>query len=188
MEYPENCIRTVYLTGEKHGEQVCVRPARPDDIPQIRLYIGRMADHDDERYMRYLSTVSISTLIDDRQLEKIYDESLDYDQHMVFVVVTASGRIIGVAHAYGPCQEEDGRYEVSYSRDYEYMGMGVGTVLMKGLLSWGDHVGIKGFYADTLGVNKRMKRLFIDFGFALISPHPSGDRALVRYRYDMYAT
>lgn len=185
MKYPAQLIRTIALKGDRVGEEVCLRPAHSNDISEIKSYIERMSD--EERYMRYLSVTPQEALTKNERLQRLYDASLDYEGHMVFVVVNSQERIVGVAHAHGPVTSEASRFEVSYSRDAAYRGAGVGTALMTGLLLWGERAKIEGFYADTLHNNTCMRKLFQNSGFAWVSPHPDGEHTLVRYRYNFYA-
>ncbi|TXH24904.1 MAG: GNAT family N-acetyltransferase [Cyclobacteriaceae bacterium] len=183
MQYPTQFVREITLKGEEYqGKNACLRPARSGDIPAIESYIKRMPD--DERQLRYFSSVPKDVLTNPKRLDQLYNRSLDYEGHMVFVV-THGEAVVGVAHAYGPCPEEDGYFEVSYSRDVQYRGAGVGTALMEGLILWGDKVGVQGFFADTLVINLRMRRLFERFGFGIIRPHPDGDHTLIRFQYSM---
>jgi RimJ/RimL family protein N-acetyltransferase len=182
MEYPMVFVQQAEIAGA----EVVLRPAREGDIPGIVTYIQAMTP--EERRMRYLSTVSSDALVTPHRLTRLYGESLDYVGHMAMIVVAADGSILGVAHAFGPCDHERGRYECSYSRRIDHRGRGVGTLLMKGILAWGKAMHLQGFWADTLCENLRMRKLFESFGFARVFPHPEGEFTLARYRYDFSST
>jgi RimJ/RimL family protein N-acetyltransferase len=132
-----------------------------------------------------MKTFSVEALTDPERLARRYNEMLDYENHMAFVVQSAEGEIIGVAHAHAIRLYERERFEVSYSRDILYQGSGVGTALMEALFSWSDgRSNVVGFFGDTLLENMRMRRLFEAFGFSCVFPHPEGDPLAVRYRVD----
>lgn len=178
MEYPNNYVATGSCHGPRDGEVVTVRPARTEDIPALTAYVTAMSP--EERRLRYMSTMTAAARI--KEFSYVYGEALDYDTHMVFLVENAAREIVGVVHACGPCTNESGFYEVSYSRDLRYRGAGVGTLLMQTVIAWGKDRGLRGFYADTLRENTRMQDLFKKFAFGRVAVHPDGDFSCFRYR------
>lgn len=178
MEYPDKYTATGYCRGLRTGEMVHIRPARTDDIPAITAYVNAMTA--EERRLRYMSTMTAAARTKD--FPRVYGADLDYDHHMVFLVINSREEIVGVVHGCGPCGHEEGRYEVSYSRDFRYKGCGVGTMLMQTIIAWGKDRALVGFYADTLRENTRMQDLFKKFGFVRVPMHPDGDFSAYRYR------
>lgn len=168
----------------KTGDWVTIRPATPLDIREVQEYLLGLSKFD--RYKRYLSTMSVGYLQSDRWLKDRYDGSLDYRDHMVFLVTTVGelgDEIIGVCHAYR-VPGSDLEYEVSYSRLSQRAGQGIGTLLMKAVLAWGQYIGARSFTAQTLKDNEEMKGLFRKFGFSLSrdSDDPSLLKCIFRFK------
>ena len=92
----------------------------------------------------------------------LYDDTLDYRQHAAFIV-ELDGEIIGVAHAFRI--DDQGTYEVSFSRRSDLRGQGIGRHLMQMLIDWGARIA-RTYYATTYQhENPRMRALFERFGF-----------------------
>lgn len=163
------------LVALQDGRHAVVRPATPADIDGIRDYIVQLS-HDD-RHTRYMGTVSADYLTAPDRLQRLYDQTLDFRQHAAFLV-ELDGDIIGVAHAFR--LDEEGHYEVSFSRRSDLRGQGIGRQLMRMLIAWGAGCATA-FHATTYRTeNPRMRALFDRFGF-VASPDPD-DARVVAYR------
>ena len=150
------------LVALQDGRTAVLRPAGESDIAAISSYIGRM--NPDDRFTRYMGSISVQALTSAERLSRLYHDTLDYQQHAAFIV-EIEGEIIGVAHAFR--MAEWGTYEVSFSRRGDVSGQGIGTQLMQMLIEWGVTVGAEKFYATTYrSKNPRMRALFDRFGFA----------------------
>lgn len=164
------------LAKLRDGRTVVVRPATNADIEKIKEYISHLSACD--RETRYHSSgMTLEALTNDRIMRKRYDETLDHIHHSAFVVEHES-RIIGVANAY---EDEDGKFELAFSRDSEMKGLGIGTLLMGAVIVWAKHINARELHAVTYASgNPRMRSLFDRFGF--ISHNDEDDYKCVRYR------
>jgi RimJ/RimL family protein N-acetyltransferase len=146
----------------RDGRHAVLRPAVRADIPAIADYIRRLSE--DDRFTRYMGTVSERALTDPSRMNRLYDETLDYREHAAFLI-ELDREIIGVSHAFRIGQ--GGTYEVSYSRRSDFGRQGLGTHLMHALIDWGVAAGAENFYATTYrNKNPRMRSLFDRFGFS----------------------
>ena len=151
------------LIALRDGRTAVLRPAGESDIAAISEYIGRMSQ--DDRFTRYMGSISVEALTSVERLTHLYQETLDYRQHAAFIV-ELEREIIGVAHAF--LIKEPATYEVSFSRRSDMPHQGVGTQLMHMLIDWGVTVGAETFYATTYrSKNPRMRGLFDRYGFAV---------------------
>jgi acyl-CoA hydrolase/RimJ/RimL family protein N-acetyltransferase len=165
-----------HLVALRDGRHAVLRPATKADIPAIADYIRRLSD--DDRFTRYMGTVSERALTDPQRMTRLYDETLDYREHAAFLV-ELEHEIVGVAHAFRIGQGDT--YEVSYSRRSDSGGLGLGTHLMHALIDWGVAAGAVNFYATTYrNKNPRMRSLFDRFGFT--AQADPDDYAAVIYR------
>lgn len=148
------------LIALQDGRHALLRPATREDIRAIGDYIGRLS-HDD-RHTRYMGTVTLAYLTSPERLTRLYDDTLDYHQHAAFIV-ELDGEIIAVAHAFRI--DDNGTYEVSFSRRSDLRGQGLGRHLMQMLIDWGAG-SARTYYATTYKhENPRMRALFERFGF-----------------------
>lgn len=163
------------------GRIAVLRPAGKRDIEAIAEYIQHL--NQDDRQTRYMGTVSVPALTGAERLARLYDETLDYQEHAAFVV-DLRGEVIGVAHAFR--LDEPGTYEVSFSRRSDLFGQGIGTQLMQVLIDWGVRAGARRFVASTYRArNPRMRALFDSHGFTA-QPHED-DPSVVLYAAEVDA-
>ena len=149
------------LVALQDGRTAVLRPAGEADIAAIGAYIGRM--NPDDRFTRYMGSISVHALTSAERLARLYSETLDYRQHAAFIV-ELGGEIIGVAHAF--LIGVPSTYEVSFSRRSDVPSQGIGTQLMHMLIEWGLAAGAEKFCATTYrSKNPRMRALFDRFGF-----------------------
>jgi acyl-CoA hydrolase/RimJ/RimL family protein N-acetyltransferase len=161
------------LIALEDGRHALLRPATKIDIAAIGDYIGHL-NHDD-RHTRYMGTVTLAYLTSPERLSRLYDDTLDYRQHAAFIV-ELDEEIIGVAHAFRI--DDQGTYEVSFSRRSDLHGQGIGRHLMQMLIDWGTMVA-RTYYATTYRhENPRMRALFERFGF-VAKPDPDDPQAVI---------
>ena len=166
---------TPRLVTLRNDSEAIVRPATHEDIELIREYIPHLSKGD--RETRYFSCMPVETLTASSRLIKLYDSTLDYNHHGVFVM-EQGGYIIGIAHAF---QTSEGSYEVSFSRHSELQGLGIGTHLMEALVDWARAKGVKELHAITFASkNPRMRSLFDRYNF--VSETDPDDYTTVIYR------
>jgi RimJ/RimL family protein N-acetyltransferase len=163
------------LIALQDGRHAVLRPAGKDDIAAICEYIDRQSS--DDLRTRYMGTVTVASLTSAERLSRLYDDTLDYQQHAAFIV-ELDEEIIGVAHAF---RIGDSRsYEVSFSRRSDLHGQGIGRHLMQMLIDWGALVGARDYHAVTYrNENPRMRALFDRFRF--ISKADPDDHQAVIY-------
>lgn len=159
----------------RNGRHAVLRPAGKPDIGVIAEYILRMSHED--RYSRYMGTVSVGVLTSDKRLSQLYDKTLDYSEHAAFLV-QLDADIVGVAHAF---RIDDGPdYEISFSRRSDLVGQRIGRHLMHMLIDWAAAAQVQALHAVTYRTrNPRMRALFDSFGF-VASANPD-DPDTVKY-------
>jgi RimJ/RimL family protein N-acetyltransferase len=162
------------LIALEDGRHAVLRCATRDDIAAIVDYLARL--NGDDRRTRYMGTVTLEHLTSPQRLARLYDDTLDYQQHAAFIA-ELDREVIGVAHAFRIGNSEI--YELSFSRRSDLRGQGIGRHLMQMLIDWGCSVGARDFYATTYRTeNPRMRALFDRFGF-VPQADPDDPRAVI---------
>jgi acetate---CoA ligase (ADP-forming) len=143
----------------RDGTTVHVRPARPDDAPELTRLFERLSA--ESRYLRFFSaSVDVARVVH-------WAATVDAQRRDGLVAVTGSpGRI--VAHA-GWERERDRpeRAEVALVIDDDFQGRGLGTILLGQLAESARSRGIELLVAEVLPSNHRMIEVFRDSGFGV---------------------
>lgn len=144
---------------ETAGEELIIRPIRPEDAPAHDAFFHRLSP-DDVR-LRFFASVRELT---PEQLAKF--TRLDYEKDMALIAVRAStGETVGVARVVREGDPALGEFAVVVQPDVK--GRGLGTHLMRRLLEWARLHGVKNVVGEILAENTPMLDLAKHLGFTL---------------------
>jgi acyl-CoA hydrolase/N-acetylglutamate synthase-like GNAT family acetyltransferase len=161
-------IKTTFLTTD--GAMINFRPIHPTDEPRIRdLFYGVSAETLYRRFMSHMKWISREEV-----------QNFVYIDHRTEVAIVgtlpeAFGEdIIAVGHYY--LDAKTNRAEVAFIVDDAWQNRGIGTFLLKHLITIARRNGIAGFTAEVLRENKAMQYVF----------HKSGCKVKSRLKEDIY--
>jgi len=159
-------LRTSFVLDD--GTLINFRPIHPTDEPRIRdLFYGVSAE---TMYLRFMSRMK---WLSGQQV-----------RHFVYIDHREEVAIVGtLPEAFGEDIMAVGRYyldpktnraEVAFIVDDQYQGRGIGTFLLKHLITIAKRNGIAGFTAEVLQDNKPMQRVLNKCG-CKVQSHVEGD-------------
>ena len=153
--YPRNWERRLDL---KSGEQVFVRPVRPEDEPAFRDFFAK-SDPEDLRlrffsYVRDFSHKFIARLT-----------QIDYARDMAFCAFDRSGELIGVVRLHADAEREAGEYAILLRSDLK--GQGLGWALMRLVIAYGQAERFQRIEGQVLAENTTMLDMCKALGFTL---------------------
>lgn len=144
---------------ENAGEDLIIRPIRPDDAPAHDAFFHRLSP--DDIRLRFFASVRELT---PAQLAKF--TRLDYDRDMALVAIRRNtNETIGVARLVREHDPAIGEFAVVVQPDVK--GRGLGTHLMRRLLEWARQHGVKDVVGEILAENTPMLDLARHLGFTL---------------------
>jgi len=151
-------------TRLRSGEDVLIRPIRPDDAVGLQDSFVRMSP--DTIYDRFLGSKQVLTDKEARQLSR-----LDYQRHMALIAVVDPdaddpGSIIGVAR-YHVLDSEPDCAEFAIVVGDVYQRLGLGTLLMRRLVEYAFAHGIRTFLGITHPNNNRLIRFVYRSGLSV---------------------
>lgn len=133
------------------GEQVTLRPIRPEDEPELVALYARLSP--ETAYQRFFTVM--------RRLPPDWAHILanvDYDRRMAILAHGAGGELIGVSRY--AWNEAAGEAEIAIVVQDQWQGRGLGRALLGELFAYAATKGIRRFRAYVLADNQRMLRLF----------------------------
>ncbi len=148
----------------KNGDEVTIRPIRPEDEPMIIKFHESLSER--TVYLRYLQALKLSQRVAHGRLVRIC--FIDYDREMALVAerhdpATGGRRIIGVGRLRKLSGTKDGEFAVLVSDDFQ--GSGLGTELVRRLLEVGRQEKLGRIVGDVLQDNTVMRRVCEKLGF-----------------------
>jgi len=153
------------------GEALSLRPVRPQDAPGLIAMIDRSQPRDVRfRFggaMRHLSPELAANL-----------SQIDYDRQMAFVAEQAGGAIVGVARLVADPEGETAEFALMVESDRQEQGLG--RLLMKTLLDYAQHRGLRQVWGQVARANDRMLELCAAFDFARVADGDPGTVRVVR--------
>jgi len=161
--YPRQYVGTHTMLD---GEDVTIRPIRPEDEPKLVTFHERLSER--SVYLRYANLMKLEQRVAHERLSRIC--FIDYDREMALVAErhTEDGedQIIGV----GRLTKQPGRNEAEFAMLVidEYQGEGIGTELLRRLVEVGEAEGLDRITADILQQNRAMQRVCEKLGFDLV--------------------
>ncbi|NWF82670.1 MAG: bifunctional acetate--CoA ligase family protein/GNAT family N-acetyltransferase [Bryobacteraceae bacterium] len=147
------------------GEEVLIRPIRPEDEPMMVRFHESLSDR--TVYQRYLQILNLPQRTAHDRLVRIC--FIDYARQMALVVerTTPEGekQIIGVGRLQNLLGPGEAEFSIVISDDRQKDGLG--TELLKRLIAIGRAEGVKAITADILAENMAMQRICEKAGFKL---------------------
>lgn len=155
--YPRELEEVVQLP---HGGALLVRPIRPEDEPALqRLFAVLSPEEIRMRFLHPMRTLSRAAAVRFTQI--------DYDREMCLVL--ASQALPGEAELYGSASisadPDNQRAEFAILLRRDMTGMGLGPMLMRRIIEYAKHRGVRELYGDVLSENRAMLRLCNAFAF-----------------------
>lgn len=157
--YPTQYVGTWKM---KDGEEVTIRPIRPEDEPLLIHFHEKLSER--TVYLRYFQPLKLSQRTAHERLTRIC--FLDYDREMALVVERNTGREREIL-AVGRLGKLHGRNEAELAalvRD-EVQGKGIGTELYRRLLQIAKDEKIGKVVSTMLGENREMRTICEKLGF-----------------------
>lgn len=175
--YPRELETTVPL-GD--GRILSLRPIMPEDEPSLRAAFGTLT-MEEMRLRFFIPFKSLSHVMGARFTQ------IDYDREMT-LVLTGSGapgeaEIFATAQLHADPDNERAEYSILVRHDAT--GLGLGPMLMRRLIDYARHRGIREIWGDVLAENRVMLRLCAALGFR--AERSRDDPTLVRVTLDLQA-
>ncbi len=146
------------------GETVQIRPIRPEDEPAMVRFHESLSER--TVYQRYLQQLNLSQRTAHERLTRIC--FIDYAQQMALVAerkdsTTGESRILGVGRLQGLQSGPEAEFSIVVCDDFQHKGLG--SELMRRILTAARAEGVKTISADILADNTPMQRLVEKVGF-----------------------
>ncbi len=169
--YPYQYVQPWQSNG---GEQIMIRPIRPEDEPLIAKFHETLSER--TVYLRYLQLMNLNQRIAHSRLSRICFN--DYDREIALVAETTTGReptILGVARLSKLHGTNEARFAMIITDAYQ--GKGLGSELLKRLIGIARDEKLSRLVALVSPDNTGMLRLLNKLGFQ-VSPEPDENNLL----------
>lgn len=154
-------LRTTFLLDD--GTQVTVRPVHPTDEARVRELFYTVTQ--ETLYRRFMSWIK---RVSHKQVQEFVFVDHRDEVSIVATVPEADGDMIIAMGGYY-LDATTNRAEVAFTVLDEWQGRGIGTFLLKHLVTIARRHGIAGFTAETLSENKAMQAIFHHSGLKVRS-------------------
>ncbi len=167
-ELPQTAIRPyptqmVSKWTMKDGEEVVIRPIRPEDEPLITDFHQKLSER--TVYLRYFQPLKLSQRTAHERLTRIC--FIDYDREMALVVERTAKDGTRQIVAVGRLGKLHGREEAELAalvRD-EFQGKGIGSELYRRLLDFARSEKLLRVHSNMLAENREMRAICTHLGF-----------------------
>jgi RimJ/RimL family protein N-acetyltransferase len=151
-----------YSTHEtlRDGRVVTIRALRPDDRSGMLSAFGRVSAQ--SLYRRFFGPKRGLT-----EKETDYFVNVDFVMHVALVAVIDEGGQATIIGAGRYIVVEPGKAEVAFAIIDQYQGHGIGTALLRNLVSIARESGLQQLVAEVLPENAPMLALFRKWGFGV---------------------
>jgi acetyltransferase len=160
--YPDRYVSSIRL---KNGEEVEVRPIRPEDEPLLVQFHERLSER--SVYLRYFHPYKLSQRIAHERLRRIC--FIDYDREMALIVVRHPGgpspEVLAVARLSKRPGTDEGELAVLISDEVQHQGLGTG--LWRRLIDIATDEGLQRVFCHVLMENAEMRAICKRLGFKL---------------------
>jgi acetyltransferase len=149
----------------KNGEEVQIRPIRPEDEPMLVKFHETLSDR--TVYQRYLQMLKLSQRVAHERLTRIC--FIDYARHMALVAerrspATGEREVVAVGRLNGLINPE-AEFAIVVADAYQKQGLG--GELLRLLIDIGKKEGVEAIVADVLAENSGMLKTAQRLGFKL---------------------
>ncbi len=159
--YPSGLEETIAL---RNGEQVLLRPIRPEDEPTHQEFVRRVSAEDFR--LRFFSPMRSLP-----HAEMARFTQIDYEREMAFIAtrLTAGGQpeTLGVVRAITDSDNQRAEFAVLVRSDIK--GQGLGEALMRKIIAYCRQRGTAEIFGDILRENQAMRALATELGFRTVS-------------------
>ena len=152
----------------KDGEEVTIRPIRPEDEPLIIDFHGKLSER--TVYLRYFQPLKLTQRVSHERLTRIC--FIDYNREMALVVERTGAEGKSELIAVGRMSKLHGKNEAEVAalvRD-EFQGKGLGSELYRRLLEIARIEKLGKLHSNMLGENREMRNICTKLGFAFKTP------------------
>jgi acetyltransferase len=152
----------------KDGEQVVIRPIRPEDEPLVIEFHKKLSER--SVYLRYFQPLKLTQRTAHERLTRIC--FIDYDREMALVVERKQPDGKPDIIAVGRLSKIHGRPEAELAAlvQDELQGKGIGAELYRRLIQVAKDQNLKAVHSNMLGENKEMQHLCKRLGFHMSAP------------------
>ncbi|RKH66614.1 GNAT family N-acetyltransferase [Corallococcus sp. AB049A] len=163
--YPHQYAKLLTL---KNGEQLLVRPIRPEDEPAMGRFHQALSEQ--TVFMRYAGLMKLSQRVAHERLARICFN--DYAREMALVAERPSpdgkggGEILAVGRLTRLRGTKDAEFAITVSDPAQRLGLG--TELLRRLVEIGRDWGLRRIVADILTRNRGMQAVSKKLGFTLL--------------------
>jgi RimJ/RimL family protein N-acetyltransferase len=151
----------------RDGRAVEIRALRPADRAGLLETVAQMSE--EARYRRFFAPKRTFT---EREID--YYLNVDFVSHVALVAVLEEGGRPVIAGGGRYIVSEPGRAEVAFALDDPHQGLGIGTRLMRHLVTIAREAGLREFVAEVLPENAAMLKVFERCGLALTTRREAG--------------
>src|SRR6266852_4225179 len=139
------------------GERVLVRQARPEDAA---LYPDFLADVSAEDLrLRFFARIAELSAAESDKLSH-----LDYSHEMAFIALDENtGRMLGLVRLKDELDEQTAEFAILVRSRLK--GHGLGWLLMRRVIDYGEEKGLRRVYGDVLVENTTMLQMCAELGF-----------------------
>ncbi len=145
----------------RDGSPVTIRPIRPEDEPKMVRFHETLSDR--SVYMRYFHHHRLTARVTHERLARIC--FIDYGRDMVLVAESAAGDILAVGRLTREHLPTDAEFALLVSDAWH--GRGLGTELLRRLVSLAGKEGILRVFGYILSENRAMRDICRRLGFQL---------------------
>lgn len=148
--YPENEEREAVL---KNGKNILIRPAKASDVEGLQNIFYKLPPED--VYTRFLSSLKSLSISEAEHLCNV-----DYENEMAYVAIIGERneeKIIGTSCYF--LNPTTNLAETAFMVLPEWQRTGLGTQFQLVMMEYAKKKGIRGFFADILPQNTKMRRL-----------------------------
>ncbi len=145
----------------RDGALVTIRPIRPEDEPKMVRFHASLSDR--SVYLRYFHFLSLDARVTHERLAQVC--FVDYDLATVLVAESATGNIVGVGRLAREHGSPDAEFALLVSDAWHERGLG--TELLRRLISLARDEGIRRVFGDILNENDAMQKICRQLGFEL---------------------
>lgn len=171
-EIPKPAIRPypnqyITKTNLKDGQEVKIRPIRPEDEPMVQKFHETLSER--SLYLRYAQILKTSRLIAHQRLSRIC--FIDYDREIALVGVrrhpeTQEPEILGISRL-SKLHSNKQEAEFALLVSDPFQGKGLGTELLRQLISIGRAENLSVIRAEILRDNFVMQHICKKLGFVI---------------------
>jgi acetyltransferase len=166
LDLPRTTIRpypSAYVKQwtERGGLPILIRPIRPEDEPNMVRFHESLSDR--SVYLRYFHHMQLSARVTHERLTRIC--FIDYDREMVLVAESADAGIVAVGRLTRERASADAEFALLVSDAWHAHGLG--TELLRRLVSLARSEGIRRVFGDILAENHAMLEICRQLGFDL---------------------